>query len=212
MASNTKSARLHRACLLAAVSSVVVGSWAFAQNATAPVPRGGNNTPSAATTNGSGSAMDGLPTSTSASFGDWTMRCQRMAMSGTEQQNVCEVVYQVRAQDQQNPVAEIAIGRLKKSDPLTLTAVLPVNTTFPNAPTFSADAKGGEPVELTWRKCLPGGCFAETGMKDDVLRRWRSQSAPARLVWKDASGRDFTVSISFRGLSQALDALAKESS
>ena len=163
-----------------------------------------------ASTTGAATA-EGFPTSTSASFGDWTMRCQRVALNGSDQQNVCEVVYQVRAQDQQNPVAEIAIGRLKKADPLTLTAVLPVNTTFPNAPTLSADAKGGDPVELTWRKCLPGGCFADTGMRDDLLRKWRAQAAPGRLMWKDAAGRDFTVSISFRGLSQALDALAKES-
>lgn len=40
--------------------------------------------------------VDAEPNSTVASFGDWTLRCQ------------------IRAQDQQNPMAELAVGRLKE--------------------------------------------------------------------------------------------------
>src|ERR1700676_3974300 len=73
--------------------------------------------------------VDAEPNSTSANFGDWTLRCQRLG-NGAEKQRVCEVVQQVRAQDQQTPVAELAIGRLTKAEPLHLTVALPVNVTL----------------------------------------------------------------------------------
>jgi len=123
---------------------------------------------------------------------------------------VCEVTQQIRAQDQQNPVAELAIGRLKKADPLRLTVVLPVNVTFSKAPSFSADGKPPEPLDLGWRKCLPGGCIADALLTDDVLRRWKTQANAERITWTDAAGRDLAIGLSFRGLSQALDALSKE--
>jgi invasion protein IalB len=153
--------------------------------------------------------VDATPTSTSASFGDWVLRCQRLG-NGAESSRVCEVAQQIRAQDQQNPLAEVAIGRLKKSDPLLLTVVLPVNVTFPNSPSFSPDAKGSDPLDLGWRKCLPGGCFADVVLKDDVLQRWKAQSANGRLTWKDAAGQDFAIGVSSNGLAQALDAFSKE--
>jgi invasion protein IalB len=150
------------------------------------------------------------PNSTMATFGDWTLRCLRLGNNGTETQRVCEVVQQIRAQDQQNAVAELAIGRLKKADPLRLTIVLPVNVSFLNQPAFSADGKAPEPIDIGWRKCLPGGCIADAPLKDDMLRRWKTQTSVGRITWTDASGRDLAIGLSFRGLTQALDALSKE--
>ena len=104
--------------------------------------------------------VDAEPNSTLANFGDWALRCQRLS-NGAETHRVCEVAQQIHAQDQQNLVAELAIGRLKKADPLRLTVVLPVNVTFSNAPSFLADGNAPEPLDLGWRKCLPGGCIAD---------------------------------------------------
>ena len=99
---------------------------------------------------------------------------------------------------------------MKKSDPLLLTVVLPVNVAFPTSPSFSPDAKDSDPLDLGWRKCLPGGCFADVVLKDDVLQRWKAQSGNGRLTWKDAAGRDFAIGVSSNGLAQALDAFSKE--
>ena len=153
--------------------------------------------------------VDAEPNSTLASFGDWTLRCQRLGKSG-EMQRVCEVVQQVRAQDQQNPVAELAIGRLTKAEPLHLTVAVPVNVTLSSTPSFSSDGKAPEPLDLGWRKCLPGGCIADAVLKDDILRRWKAQPNAGRITWTDAAGRDLAIGLSFRGLTQALDALGRE--
>src|ERR1700676_1403650 len=133
--------------------------------------------------------VDAEPNSTLSNFGDWSLRCQRLG-NGAETQRVCEVAQQIRSQDQQNPVAELAIGRLKKADPLRLTVVLPVNVTISKPPSFSVDGKVPEPLDLGWRKSLPGGCIADALLKDDVLRSWKTQASAEHITWTDASGGD----------------------
>jgi invasion protein IalB len=153
--------------------------------------------------------VDAEPNSTVANFGDWSLHCQQIG-KGAETQRVCEVAQQIHGQDQQNAVAELAIGRVKKSDPLRLTIVLPVNVAFSSPPSFSTDGKVPEPLDLGWRKCLPGGCIADTLLNDDVLRRWKTQTSAGRIAWTDAAGGVLAIGLSFRGLAQALDALNKE--
>jgi invasion protein IalB len=155
-------------------------------------------------------AVEAEPQSTTATFGDWVMRCNRIPEAGGQTQRVCEVAQTVIIQGQQAPVAEVAIGRIKKADPLRITIVLPVNVTFPSAPRVYSDAKDTEGLELMWKRCLPNGCFADTNPKDEIIRAWRGSRTPGRIETRDAFGRNVVVTISFRGLSQALDALGKE--
>jgi invasion protein IalB len=191
-----------RVGIFGAIIFLALGSIAGAQSAkpAAPAPTAKLEPPR---------PVDAEPSSTLANFGDWTLRCQRLG-NGAEMQRVCEVVQQVRAQDQQTPVAELAIGRLTKAEPLHLTVALPVNVTLSSAPSFSSDGKAPEPLDLGWRKCLPGGCIADAILKDDMLRRWKAQPSAGRITWTDAAGRDLAIGLSFRGLTQALDALGKE--
>ena len=197
------SSKFIRAGTLGAIVFVGLGSLVEAQTAKSSAPA-----PSAKVEAQSQQLVDAEPTSTVASFGDWVLRCQRTG-SGSETQRVCEVAQQIRTQEQQT-VAELAIGRVKKSDSLRLTMVLPVNVTMPNPPTFAADGTNPDVLDLGWRKCLPGGCIADTVLKDDALGRWKAQTGSGRITWKDATGRDLAIGISFRGLSQALDALGRQ--
>ena len=195
------SDKLFRVGILAAIVAMGLGSHAVAEPKSAvPAPAAVPKRPG---------PVDAEPNSTSASFGDWVLRCQRIG-NGAETQHVCEVAQQIRAQDQQNPVAELAIGHLKKTDALRLTVVLPVNVTLANPPSFSTDGKAVEPLDLGWRKCMPGGCIADALLKDDVLSRWKVLTSAGSIHWIDAAGRDLAIGLSFRGLTQALDAMARE--
>jgi invasion protein IalB len=69
--------------------------------------------------------------------------------------------------------------------------------------------KSRQPTELQWRRCLSGGCYAETAATDDMIKAWRGSAEPGRIAFKDAAGRDLAIPVSFRGLAQALDALPK---
>ena len=146
------------------------------------------------------------PQLTTATFGDWVERCQRVNANG-EARRLCEVALTVTAQGQSQPLAEIAIGRAKKSDPLRLTLVLPVNVSFPSAP--KATVEGDDPLDLAWRQCVPAGCFADAAFTADSQRSWRDAKT-AKVESKAAGGQAFSFNISLRGLPQALDALARE--
>src|SRR5262249_6405145 len=57
-------------------------------------------------------APDNGPSSTTAVYGDWVVRCGQQA--GTR---ICEVAQTIYVQGQQTPIALIAIGREKQGDP-----------------------------------------------------------------------------------------------
>jgi len=149
------------------------------------------------------------PSSTTASFGDWTLRCQRIADAG-KAMRICEVAQVLQAQGQQAPIAQIALGRLANGEPVRVTAVMPVSVSFPSSVQIVMGEKDAKPLDLPWRRCLPTGCFAEAAPGDDVLKQWRKAGEPGRILFKDAVGRDLALPLSARGLDQALDALAKE--
>lgn len=148
------------------------------------------------------------PSVTTASFGDWTLRCQRI--EAPKATRVCEVAQVLQAQGQQTPIAQIAIGRLSASDPLRVTAVMPVSVTFPSSVQITLGEKEAKPLDLPWRRCIPTGCLADAAPGDDLLKQWRKASEAGRIVFRDAAGRDLAMPLSTRGLDPALDALAKE--
>jgi len=148
------------------------------------------------------------PNTTIASYGDWVLRCQRVETAG-KTTRVCEVAETIQVQGQAAPIAQVAIGRLSPGEPLRITVATPPAVAFPSNVRIN-ETKGGAPLNLEWRRCLPGGCFADAALKDDVLARWRGLSDAGQLTFKDAAGQDVTLPLSFRGLAQALDALARE--
>jgi invasion protein IalB len=146
------------------------------------------------------------PQLTTATFGDWVERCQRVAANG-ETRRLCEVALTVTAQGQNQPLAELAIGRLKKGDPLRMTLVLPVNVSFPSTPKIQVE--GDDPLDFAWKQCVPAGCFADVAFGADAQRAWRDAKT-AKIESKAAGGQGFSFNVSLRGLPQALDALARE--
>lgn len=146
-----------------------------------------------------------LPQQTTASFGDWTLRCTRMTAAA----QTCELVQGINNQDR--TVAQFALGRTGKGQPLRMTILVPSSVTFGSTPALGTARDGEAPaVELAWRRCQPGGCTADGPLADDMVRRIRGWTEPARVTFADGSGRIVALPFSSRGLPQALDALAKE--
>ena len=149
------------------------------------------------------------PAATTASFGDWVMRCQRTG-EGEKAIRVCEAAQTIQVQGQTGPIAQIGIGRLSAGEPLRMTVVLPPNITLPSNVHVVTDEKDDAGIELTWRRCLPGGCVAEAKLEPETIKTWRGRGAAGKLSYKDATGRAIAIPFSYRGLAQSLDALAKE--
>ena len=139
--------------------------------------------------------------------GDWIVACQRTVSSG---QRVCEVLQAVQVQGQTAPIARLAIAKAASSATLRLVLVLPSHITIGADPMITVAETDKEGTKATWQRCLPGGCIAEASLTDKIAAQWRSEAGQGMVTFKDGLGRDLTVPFSFRGLAQALDALAKE--
>jgi invasion protein IalB len=148
------------------------------------------------------------PETTTASYGDWLLRCQRVA-AATPSQRVCGVLQTVQAQGQQNPILQISIAPAAGKEPMKLTILAPVNVSFPSVARVGVDEKDAQAAELTWHRCVPAGCVAESELKDELLKRWRAQTGGGVVQIVDSIGHDVGIPFSFRGFAQALDALLK---
>ena len=140
-------------------------------------------------------------------FGDWMLRCS--TTPAPQSRRSCEIVQNVMVQNQTAPFAMVAFGKPTPEDSLHVTVVVPVNVTFPSSVHVALDEKDPQPVELSWSRCIPAGCFATAVPKEEGLKKWRTAAGPGRVTFKSASGQDVAMPISFKGLPQALDALAK---
>lgn len=172
---------------MAALTALAVGSAALAQQAPAP-------------------AAGPTPQRTTATFDDWTLRCETQ---GNPPVKNCELVQAVTAPGQAQPLTQIAIGRAQPKDPLKIVFQLPVNVWIAAGVNLVFDAKA-PPIPAALRWCTPAGCFADLDLSADQVKRLRAVTVQGRFTFKDAGQRDVNIPVSFKGLSAALDALAKQ--
>ena len=93
-----------------------------------------------------------------------------------------------------------------------MTIVLPPNVSLSSKVRVSVTDKDEYPVELEWKRCLPGGCVVEGEVRDDLVRLWRAQTGGGQIRYPLGSAQLLSLSFSFRGLAAALDNLAKGTS
>ena len=148
----------------------------------------------------------GRPEFTAAGFGDWVLRCTQPE----GQPKNCEIMQSLNAQGQ--TVAQFAIGRAAPAQPMRLTLAVPPNVTLDTQPRLLAVAMGNEArgLEFTWKRCFPTACLADMAPSDALLQQLRRQSESAQIKFTSGEGRENTLPLSLRGLSGALDALARE--
>jgi invasion protein IalB len=157
-----------------------------------PAPVQGTTTPQQDT-------IGSTPSFTTATYGDWVVRCRQQAETRS-----CEAAQTLYPQGQQNPIALVAITR----EPLRMIVQLPINITFRSHVKIAL--KQGEPhIDLEFAHCTQAGCFAAAQLTQETLKRLRAQSETGRIAYKDASQRDVTLVFSLRGFAPALDALFK---
>ena len=199
-----------RSVLSVAVAAMaLVGAAPAAAQTAKPAVQAQNAAPAAAP-KPAPAPVSNDPETQTASYGDWVLRCQRLKdASGPAPKRACEIVQSLTVQGQNAPIAQIAFGRMNPSDPLRMTVVAPHDISFPSAVRVAVDEKDAQPAELAWTRCLPVGCFATGTPSADHLKRWRGAEA-GRLVVKSGGGQDVAIAFSYRGLAQAMDALAKE--
>ncbi len=150
------------------------------------------------------------PQTTTADYGDWVLRCQHVNDAG-KSRKICEIVESFQSGEQQKQtVAQVALGRVAKTDPMHVTVHLIPNVSFPSVVKLALGDKDPKPMELAWRRCAPIGCFADLALTEAQVKALHAQTDPGSIEFTDSVGRPVKFAVSFRGLAQALDALDKE--
>jgi invasion protein IalB len=188
---------------------VVLVSSAMAQTAPKPAAAAPPAAASPPAATPPAAAVAAAPSRTTASFGDWTLRCDRVA-DATPPKRSCELGLTVQHAGDQSVLAQVAVGRPAAGEPLRFTAVLPANISVGTAPKLAVEGKDAGAVEVAWVRCLPGGCIATAGVSDDLLRKLKAAAVAGQLEYRDAAGHEIKLPISWRGFGEAFEALGKE--
>jgi invasion protein IalB len=153
-------------------------------------------------------AVDQNPTRTTASYGDWVVRCDSVA--GPPPQKNCEMEQFAQMQGQANPISRVAIPLPAKGEPPKMFVLLPNYVSFIAPLKITTNDKDAG-ITAPFRRCVPAGCFVEIELKDDLQKKFRAAAAePGKIMFKDATDRDVTLPLSFKGFAQAFDALLKQ--
>jgi invasion protein IalB len=146
------------------------------------------------------------PQRTSATYGDWIVQCE--IAEGQTQKN-CEMQQLAHMQGQANPISLVAIPLPVKGQEAKLIVQLPVNVSLAGGVKIEGDAKD-RGLNIPFTRCIPAGCFAETALKEEEMKRFRSETQPGKMLYKNAAEGVMTIPLSFKGFGQAFDALAKQ--
>jgi invasion protein IalB len=152
--------------------------------------------------------VDQTPQRTTASYGDWVVRCE--TVPGPPPQKNCDMEQLAQVQGQAQPISRVAIPLPPKGEGPKMFIQLPINVSFAAPLKITADAKDPS-ISTPFRRCVPAGCFAEVELKDDLQKKFRAAAAESgKIVFKDAAERDVTIPLSFKGFAQAFEALLKQ--
>ena len=174
---------------------MLLGLGSLAAQTAAPPPKAAPPAPAPA-------QAGSEPESTTASFGDWILRCERGAAQG----RLCEVDQTLEMKGQ-GVVAQVALARLPGKDVMHVTVVLPNNVALTSGVRVLVSETDDSPLDLVWKRCLPVGCVAEADLPNALLKSWRTHAGAGQIRYLVGSGQVFALALSFRGLSVALDNL-----
>ena len=86
---------------------------------------------------------------------------------------------------------------------------MPVNVTI--APGIDLVTDAAKPhVNVPLKTCIQAACLGQIELTDEQMQVFRNRSEPGQIIFTDPGGRAVTAALSFKGLDQALDSLAKQ--
>jgi invasion protein IalB len=145
------------------------------------------------------------PQRSTATYDDWTLVC----IMPSEGRKSCEIVHTQVAQGQSEPVGQVAISRPAKDQPTKIFLQVPPNVWLQNGATFVFDDKVPGLI-ATFQWCAPSRCLAEADLPTAAIAKMRARTEPGKVEYKEATQRDVSTPVSFKGFAAALDAMEKQ--
>jgi invasion protein IalB len=143
--------------------------------------------------------------STTATYADWVLQCQIDA--STSPKKTCEIIQTTQVQGKNQPFSRVLVQNATK--PGKLVVQVPVNVSLRAEVGIHIPEADAPVATAPFDRCMPGGCFAAFELKDDILKKLYASEGVGKVTFKDATGKDVSVPLSFKGFRPAYDALSK---
>ena len=154
------------------------------------------------------------PSSTAATYGNWTVTCVQNA-----DRKVCQMTTKLNlkgADGQLRPLLEVAIGQPPAGGDVRIVLQVPMDVALRQAVVVSVDAKGaGEAtpkpqtdlVTASYFACVPTGCIADAVLDAKTLKTLQSSATLNATFTALAGAKKITVPVDLAGFADAWAAL-----
>jgi invasion protein IalB len=119
------------------------------------------------------------------------------------------MVQYTQVKGQQGVLTQVAIGRPVKGQPVKIVVQVPIGVWLPSGVTLITGSKDPG-LSATFKRCAAAGCFADTDVRDDTIRKLRALTDQGHINFKDGAQKDVSLPVSFKGFGAAYDALSKD--
>jgi invasion protein IalB len=163
-------------------------------------------------------AQTAEPSSTTATYGNWTVTCATVSAEGaTAAQKTCQMTTKLNLKDadgQLRPLLEVAIGQPLGGEGARIVVQVPLDVALRQPLIVSVDADASqtpkpqtELVSASYFACVPQGCIADAALTADVIATLQ-QSATTNLTFTALAGsKRITVPVAMTGFGDAWAAL-----
>jgi invasion protein IalB len=153
------------------------------------------------------SAQNPAPQSTTARFDDWVVQCD--SQTARVPAKTCVMVQVAQVQGNNLPFSRVTLARPEKGQAVKLVVQVPVNVSF--ATNLRIQFGGADQgLSAPFAGCVPAGCFGEFALTEETIKKLHATAGAGKLTFRDASGHDIDIPLSFKGFAGAFDTLAKE--
>lgn len=165
-------------------------------------------------------AQTAEPTSTTATYGNWTVSClsAKQASDGAAVK-VCEMKTQLSVKGNDGatrPILQVALGQPPGSDSARIVLQVPIEVALREPVVVSLDqgpADGTTPapqdllVSATYLACSPTGCLADTAVAPEVIGRLKAVATANVTFTTLNAGKKISVPVPLAGFGDAVAAL-----
>jgi invasion protein IalB len=167
-------------------------------------------------------AQTAEPSSTTATYGSWTVTCATPAASGeaAASEKICQMTISlsVKGTDGQvRPLIEMAIGQPLGGEGPRVVVQVPIDVALREPVVISVDAEGGdgtqtpkpqtELVTASYFACVPTGCIADAAVSADTVAALKTAAATNVTFTALAAAKKITVPVPMTGFVDAWAAL-----
>lgn len=147
-----------------------------------------------------------LPVQTTATFGDWTVRCRKVSKKND---TLCEMIQVVPAKNKKGAIANLAVGRLPGDERIRLVIQLPIGVHLPSDVAMKI---GDEAIaQAKFQSCYSSFCLARAELDVTALKRMKGARSMT-VSFKDRAEQDASISVSLSGFTAAHDETFKAGS